>query len=397
MKTIGITWRYYIFSFLSGLSFYTAALVPFYTNWGHISLTQVQFLQAWLMIWAFVLEIPTGVIADKFGRKYSVAIGCLFIFISFLVYGTFPYFMAFLVAEFFAALGMALMSGASEALLYDSLKEENKTKDFKNIFGKSFSIGQISAIISAPIGGYIASKYGLNIPMLVTSIPALISTLLILTVKEPSIIKIKSANTRYSEIAKNGINSLIKNKQLMLLALNGILIYTGVYFVIWLYQPLLQQLGVNIVYFGFIRSIFSVSGIIFATNLPKFEKLFGSRKNYFNLTAITSILSLSFIIIYPSIITIILAIIILGGIGQARFMALNSYMNELVPSAQRATSLSAISMLNRLILIVLNPVVGYVADQSIRGAFVIICIISILAVIIVPLHFSNVKKQTIKL
>ena len=182
----GITWRYYVFSFLAGLSFYTAALIPFYTNWGHISLTQVQFLQAWLMFWAFVLEVPTGVIADKFGRKYSVALGCLLTFFSFLIYGSFPNFSAFLVAEFLAAAGMALMSGASEALLYDSLKDENNESKFKNIFGRSFSIGQIAAIISAPVGGFIASKYGLNAPMLFTAFPVLIASIILVTAKEPS-------------------------------------------------------------------------------------------------------------------------------------------------------------------------------------------------------------------
>ena len=135
------------------------------------------------MFWAFVLEVPTGVIADKFGRKYSVALGCLLTFFSFLIYGSFPNFSAFLVAEFLAAAGMALMSGASEALLYDSLKDENNESKFKNIFGRSFSIGQIAAIISAPVGGFIASKYGLNAPMLFTAFPVLIASIILVTAK----------------------------------------------------------------------------------------------------------------------------------------------------------------------------------------------------------------------
>ena len=180
----GITWRYYLYSFLTGLTFYTAALIPFYTDWGHISLTQVQFLQAWLMFWAFVLEIPTGVIADRFGRKISVVLGCFITFLSFLLYGTIPNFSAFLLAEFFAAAGLALMSGASEALLYDSLREEKKETKFKNIFGRSFSLGQVSAIIAAPLGGFIASRFGLNIPMLITAFPSLIAALVLLTTNE---------------------------------------------------------------------------------------------------------------------------------------------------------------------------------------------------------------------
>jgi MFS family permease len=391
-RTNGITWRYYFFSFLSGLTFYTAALIPFYTNWGHISLTQVQFLQAWLMFWAFILEIPTGVIADKFGRKYSVALGCLMTFLSFVVYGTFPNFIAFLVAEFLAALGIALMSGASEALLYDSLKEEKNESKFKNIFGRSFSIGQIAAIISAPIGGFIASKFGLNIPMMASAIPALIAVFIIMTAKEPIIAMKGSEEKKYINIAKNGISSFIRNKNLKVLALNGILVYTGAYFLIWLYQPQLQNLGVAIIYFGFIRALFALSGMVFANNLQRTEKLFGSSNKFFNITAFATIFSLLSIVIFPSVATVVLAIIIIGGLGQARFTALNSYINDEIPSEQRATTLSTVSMLNRVVLIVLNPAVGFIADNSLSGAFFFVSALSLIALIFIPLNRLDRKK-----
>lgn len=388
-KLNGITWRYYLFSFLSGLTFYTAVLIPFYTKWGHISLTQVQFLQAWLMFWAFVLEIPTGVIADKYGRKYSVALGCLITFFSFLVYGSFPYFSAFLVAEFLAAAGMALMSGASEALLYDSLKDESNESKFKNTFGRSFSIGQIAAIVSAPLGGFIAINYGLNTPMIVTAVPALIASIIIITAKEPPTKLAKSEERNFLDIAKNGISSFVHHKNLRDLAINGILVYTGAYFLVWLYQPMLQNLGVAIILFGFIRALFSLSAMIFSNNLQFTEKLFGSNKNFFNLTATITIISLLLIAIFPSTVTILLAIVLIGGLGSARFTALNSYMNDLIPSEQRATTLSTVSMLNRIVLIVLNPVVGFMADHSVRGAFLFIGILSIMALVFVPIHLNQ--------
>lgn len=394
-KFKGITWRYYVFSFLAGLSFYTAALIPFYTNWGHISLTQVQFLQAWLMFWAFVLEVPTGVIADKFGRKYSVALGCLLTFFSFLIYGSFPHFSAFLIAEFLAAAGMALMSGASEALLYDSLKDENSESKFKNIFGRSFSIGQIAAIISAPIGGFIASKYGLNVPMLFTAVPVLIASIILVTAKEPSQKYSKSEKKNYLDIARNGISSFIHHKVLRSLAFNGILVYTGVYFLVWLYQPILQNLGVAIIFFGFIRALFSLSGMVFNHDLQLIEKLFGSNKNFFNITAVLTTISLLLVAVFPNVVTVLMAIILLGGLGQARFTALNSYMNHHIASEQRATTLSTISMLNRIVLIALNPLIGFMADQSVRGAFLFLAFLPLLAIIFVPINLDKNTTETV--
>ncbi|HNQ17454.1 MAG TPA: hypothetical protein PKH60_05130, partial [Candidatus Woesebacteria bacterium] len=56
------THRYYLFSLLKDCAFFTAVLVPFFTEWGGISLFQVQILQSWFMFWLFVLEVPTGAI-----------------------------------------------------------------------------------------------------------------------------------------------------------------------------------------------------------------------------------------------------------------------------------------------------------------------------------------------
>ena len=56
--------RYYAFVFFKDLAFFSAVLVPFFTDWGGINLTQVQILQSWFMFWMFILEIPTGAVAD---------------------------------------------------------------------------------------------------------------------------------------------------------------------------------------------------------------------------------------------------------------------------------------------------------------------------------------------
>ena len=228
--------------------------------------------------------------------------------------------------------------------------------------------------------------------MMATAIPALIAVFIILTAKEPSIAMTGSEEKKYINIAKNGISSFIHNKNLRTLALNGILVYTGAYFLIWLYQPQLQNLGLAIIYFGFIRALFALSGMVFSHNLPGTEKFFGSSNKFFNITTFATIISLLLIVIFPSVFTVVLAIIIIGGLGQARFTALNSYMNDEIPSEQRATTLSTVSMLNRIVLIVLNPAVGFIADHSLRGAFLFVSALSLIAFVFIPLNGLNIKR-----
>src|SRR5258708_7558867 len=133
-------WQYYFFNFLKDFGFFSAVLVPFYTEWGHISLMQVQLLQSWFMLCLFLFDIPTGVIADHIGKKYALALGALIDAIGAFVYGSSPHFTIFIVGEFLMALGISFISGADDALLYDVLKENKLEKDSAKIFGHAHAV-----------------------------------------------------------------------------------------------------------------------------------------------------------------------------------------------------------------------------------------------------------------
>lgn len=101
--------------------FVSAVLVPFFRDWGGIGLDRILLLNAWFMLWAFALEVPTGAIADRFGRKVSATLGYAIGAAAIGVYVSAPRLEVFLAAEVLMALGFALVSGAEDALLYDSL------------------------------------------------------------------------------------------------------------------------------------------------------------------------------------------------------------------------------------------------------------------------------------
>jgi MFS family permease len=383
-------YRYYAFDFFSGLVFYIAVLVPFYTSWGNLSLTQVALLQSWFMIWAFIMEIPTGVIADYFGRKYSVALGALVIAFTSLIYGSFPNFEVFLLCEFLLAVGYALMSGANTALLYDSLKELGLEHESKKIFGISSSIGTAGGIIALLIGSFVAGKFGLNMPMILTSIPFFIAAVIAWTIKEPKFKEKISESKQYLNIVKTGFVFLYHHKSLKILIIDGIAIAASAYFLVWLYQPLLQSVAFPIIYFGFIRASLSLSQIAISTNFNFFEKIFGSTESFLKYSALIVALSFLLVAIFPNLVTIIIFVAVGGGFGVSRLTLIQPLMNNKIPSEQRATILSAITMFTRLTFAVLNPLVGFVADHSLR--------LSLIMVGILPLavfFFSPLKQKTL--
>ena len=71
-----------------------------------------------------MLEVPTGVIADLYSRRWSLVLGCLFLGCAMLLVGSFPTFTVIAAAQLVSALGYTCLSGAQEAWLADELGEE---------------------------------------------------------------------------------------------------------------------------------------------------------------------------------------------------------------------------------------------------------------------------------
>lgn len=77
---------YYLYTVLISLSFYAPILVPFFTTWGGLTLAQVQLLQSWGMLLLLILDLPTGALADRVGKKYVLAAGALLAALGCAVY-----------------------------------------------------------------------------------------------------------------------------------------------------------------------------------------------------------------------------------------------------------------------------------------------------------------------
>jgi MFS family permease len=107
--------------FLCWMHLMSAVIIPFFREWGGLSFVQIFGLQTWFMLSSFLMEVPTGAVADRFGRKVSVALGGFLLATATLLYGAVPRLAVFVAAEALFAVAIALISGADEALAYDSL------------------------------------------------------------------------------------------------------------------------------------------------------------------------------------------------------------------------------------------------------------------------------------
>ena len=365
-------WRNYAYAFWKDFAFFSAVLVPFFTQWGGISLVQVQLLQSWFSLWVFIFEIPTGAVADKIGRKHSIALGSLIVSVAVLVYGSIPRYEIFLLAELLFAMGYALVSGADEALIYDTLKAQGRENESAKILGRANSFHLLGILMAAPIGGIIAARYGINAPVLASSIPFFIAALIGWSIPEPKIHTGESASPRYWDIIRNGFSSLRTNSLLRALAVDSVLVASSAYFVIWFYQPLLTRIGIPLYYFGFVHALMVGSEILISSHFPIAEKILGSGKRYLQWSALLTTCAFLLVAIYPHIVTILVFIIIAGGVGITRATYITALAQKHIRSSERATVLSSVAMLRRLALVILNPFVGLTADYSLRLALFLV-------------------------
>jgi MFS family permease len=181
-----LVFRYYGFQFFFSLLLW---LPIFYEYQKRLGLSDIQIAQIQGVYYmAFCLiEIPTGILADRWGRLACLRLGSIVCLVSNLlpVAADFdwiskslsnPHFIYFqFIGHFFLlALARSLISGASSAYLYDHLQAFGETSEFKKIEGKARSFGLLGKVVVWPSIGLLMSWH-LSLPYWLTAMASALS------------------------------------------------------------------------------------------------------------------------------------------------------------------------------------------------------------------------------
>lgn len=109
-----------------GESFAVYALIPlFFQQYGQVSVADVGLLLGIWQLSTVIFEIPTGIIADTYGRRASIQLGKLVNTIALIAWLIRPSFLGLLIGVILFSIGNALLSGSIEAYTYDELKNKS--------------------------------------------------------------------------------------------------------------------------------------------------------------------------------------------------------------------------------------------------------------------------------
>jgi len=365
-------WKLKGIRLLFWMHFFAAVLIPFYTDWGGLKLSEVLFLNSWFMLWNFLLEVPTGTVADFLGRKASLMAGCLSGAAAALLYVSKPDIYAFMLAEIIFAVAFTLHSGADEALAYDSLKSSGREQEAKQTLAalESYKLGGI--IIGTIAGGFIAANIGYVASMSFYIIPALLAFLLACTLQEPSLGEKSSTRQGYLEILRGGVRHFAQSPVLVLLTVELVITNALAWGLIWLFQPLLAEAGLPVASYGVVHALTCGGQILFLNNVGRLETWLGSKRSL--LVAATLISGVAFILlgVVHQWVAVVFLIIIGFSFSLPRVPVFSAYMNYYIPSDKRATVLSLTSMCRTLAIVVINPIIGLLADWSVLYTMIIL-------------------------
>jgi len=354
----------YLARFLRDLNFFGAIMVPYFLDWLQVDYTMIFILQAWFVLWVVLLEIPTGVVADRFGRKISLALGVLLLGADYVMYGFTQSYVILFVAEFIGAVGITMVSGADKALIYDSLIETGQTKDSKRYLARHDAAGTLGIVLSFPLGSLLAGSsalsypHSLTVPFLLSGASSFLAVFCYLTMKEP---KRARPTENFVELGISGINHLRRHKVLRSFALNSIFISAVTFFMFWFYQALLRSVSLPVAVFGFVGGGANALAAVLLLNVKTIERLFGMRRILFFSALIPGLLfvALGF---FRSVPFVIVGVTLVIALKLLRAPILSDFMNKHIESANRATVLSSVSLLERVMIGILYPVVGFLAD-----------------------------------
>jgi MFS family permease len=362
-------------------------LVPFFMEWGGISYMQIMILQACFMVFLLLMEVPTGAIADYFGRKISIGIGGFITSLAALVYASIPNFWVFLFGEFCWALGISLITGADDALLYDTLKKQKKERTFKKILGRYESWALFGIMIGAPIGSLIAAQLGLRFSAMFMFVPFFISMFIAFSIKEPPIKK--KQDFTYFKTAINGMKYFKDHPILKILAFDMMSVSVLSFMLIWTYQPMLMKLDVPILYFGFVTAGMTGIAILVMNSFDWFEKLFKSKLRYARAMAIVSGICFILLGFSRSLILTLPCILLIAAFGiDTRRVLFTNYMHKHIESHNRATVMSTILMVFTLAQSVVYLIFGVLIEWSLSYSLMIIGLL-----ILASIFISSVKEE----
>lgn len=232
----------------------------YFVEVGGLRLQDIGLLASISALVSLVAEIPTGYFADRITRRASLLAAALLAGTATLFFAFFPSLPGAIVGSILEALGYAFLSGASEALMHDTLVHLKRIDDYPKIVGRAQSFGLIGNTVLVAL---VPLTYHFNkqMPFFLGTVAYCVLGLIAYKLFEPP-------RQTARQVNYNPLKDLLRNLRLFVTR-HTLLIFLSIGLLSGLYNSVsdlgtlvLKDLGLNPSYFGFVFAGASVVGII---------------------------------------------------------------------------------------------------------------------------------------
>lgn len=146
--------RFSLYGFLKNLNFAEPFLILFYLSIG-LSYFQIGILVAFLNICINVMEIPSGALADIYGRKNCMLLSLSSYIAAFAVFAFSDSYEPLFAAVFLFSIGESFRTGTHKAMIFDWLRQNNRLKEKTMVYGYTRSWSKYGSAVAVVVSGVI--------------------------------------------------------------------------------------------------------------------------------------------------------------------------------------------------------------------------------------------------
>ena len=318
-----------------------------------------------------LFEVPTGVVADTWGRRISYLLGSLTLAVSTILYWLAwqmqAPFWAWAVTSVLLGLGFTFFSGATEAWLVDALKFTGFKGNLESVFAKGQIVAGAAMLSGSVLGGLVAQWTNLGVPYILRGL-ALVVTFVIAFVymrdwgfvPKPG----KHPVREMKHVLRSSVHFGLGNPPVRWMMLAAPFSFGVGIYAFYAMQPYLLELyGDEQAYSiaGLAAAIIAGAQIIGGMAAPRVRLLFRRRTS----AILAGLLIEGGLLALLGVTTafwVAVGLLVLWGLTAAAALIRMAYMNGLIPSEQRATVLSFDNLLGSSGGVVIQPALGKVAD-----------------------------------
>ncbi|HEV8568405.1 MAG TPA: MFS transporter [Actinoplanes sp.] len=318
-----------------------------------------------------LFEIPTGIVADSWGRRLSYLLGTVTLAATTVLYVLLWYvhgpFWAWAISSVLIGLGFTFFSGATEAWLVDALHATGYQGPLDAVFARGQVFTGAGMLLGAGGGGYLAQFAGLGAPYLLRAgILVAMFVLAAMMMRDLGFTPRRGALVpEVRRIAGQSVEYGLKVRPVRWLMLEapftgGVAIYVG-----YALQPhLLNLWGDQAAYgvAGLAAALLAAAQIVGGLVTPAIRSLFRRRTDMLLATLGLGSVAVLLIGLIPNFWAVLALIVAWGLLFAAATPVRQAYLNGMIPSQERATILSFDSLMSSAGGVVVQPALGRAAD-----------------------------------